>query len=165
MSILAIEKVREYFAAAGMSDRVLEFAASSATVELAAEQVGCEPARIAKTLSFAGEGDGCILVMAAGDARVDNKRFRAEFGIKPRMLPSEEVELRVGHAVGGVCPFAVAPGAAVYLDCSLRRFDIVYPAAGSSNSAVRLSLAELEQHTAFVRWVDVCKNWRPEEAE
>ena len=161
---MAIEKVREYFASVGMEDRVLEFADSSATVELAAEQVGCEPARIAKTLSF-GAAEGCILVVAAGDARVDNKRFREEFGIKPKMLPFEQVEELTGHAVGGVCPFAVADGAAVYLDKSLQRFDVVYPAAGSSNSAVRLTLAELENHTGFVRWVDACKSWRPEEQE
>lgn len=161
---MAIEKVREYFASVGMEDRVLEFEHSSATVELAAEQVGCEPARIAKTLSFIA-AEGCILVVAAGDARVDNKRFREEFGIKPKMLAFEQVEELTGHAVGGVCPFAVAEGAAVYLDKSLQRFDVVYPAAGSSNSAVRLTLAELEQHTGFVRWVDACKSWRPEEQE
>lgn len=163
---MAIEKVKEYFAGVGMSDRVLEFANSSATVELAAEQVGCEPARIAKTLSFiGGTEDGCLLVVAAGDARVDNKRFREEFGLKPRMLPADQVESLTGHAVGGVCPFATAEGASVFLDRSLQRFEIVYPAAGSSNSAVRLTLPELEQHTGFVRWVDVCKGWRPEEQE
>lgn len=161
---MAIEKVKEYFAGMDMADRVLEFAHSSATVELAAEQVGCQPAHIAKTLSFSA-AEGCLLVVAAGDARVDNRRFREEFGLKPRMLPAEQVEELTGHAVGGVCPFAVAPGAAVYLDKSLQRFDIVYPAAGSSNSAVRLSLPELEQYTGFVRWVDVCKAWRPEEQE
>lgn len=143
-----------------MADRVLEFATSSATVELAAQAVGCEPAHIAKTLGFSlpdAEAEGCVLVVAAGDAKVDNKLFKQEFGFKAKMLPADQAEAKIGHRVGGVCPFAVNPGAQVYLDESLRRFERVYPAAGSANSAVRLSLAELEQTAKPIKWVNVCK--------
>lgn len=159
---MAIEKVKAYFAAQGMAERILEFDVSSATVELAAQALGCEPAHIAKTLGFA-DGEGCLLVVAAGDAKVDNRRFRDEFGMKAKMLPPADAERLIGHAVGGVCPFAVNPGVPVYLDESLKRFEIVYPAAGSSNSAVRLTLPELEQLSLAAKWVDVCKGWREEE--
>lgn len=156
---MSIEKVRAYFASVGMAERILEFDVSSATVALAAEALHCEPARIAKTLSFAN-GDGAILVVAAGDAKVDNPRFKAEFGMKARMLSHEDAVRLIGHAVGGVCPFAVNEGVPVYLDESLRRFDVVYPAAGSSNSGIGLTIPELEEHSRCERWVDVCKAWR-----
>ena len=155
---MAIEKVREYFKSFGMEDRVLEFDVSSATVELAAEALHCEPCRIAKTLSFMVNGSP-ILIVAAGDARVDNKKYRTQFETKAKMLTSEEVETLVGHAVGGVCPFAVSEGVAVYLDESLKRFETVFPACGSSNSAIELTIEELEKCSSFVSWVDVCKDW------
>ena len=153
---MAIEKAKEFFSERGMEDRVLEFDASSATVELAAAAVGCEPARIAKTLSFHVDGQ-VALVVAAGDARIDNQKFKAEFQTKAKMLKTEEVEPLVGHGVGGVCPFAVNEGCNVYLDDSLRRFDVVYPACGSASSAIGLTLSELEACTQPSSWVDVCK--------
>ena len=156
---MSIEKVKAYFASAGMEDRVLEFDVSSATVALAAQALHCEPTRIAKTLSFS-DGDGALLIVAAGDAKVDNPRFKAEFGIKAKMLTPEDAVRLVGHAVGGVCPFAVNEGIPVYLDESLRRFETVFPACGSSNSAIELTIAELEEHSRCERWVDVCKAWR-----
>ena len=154
---MAIDKVKAYFAEFGREGDVMEFPASSATVELAAQAVGCEPARIAKTLSFA-VGDRVALVVCAGDARIANPKFKAQFGCKPRMLPAEEAEERIGHAVGGVCPFAVNEGCDVYLDESLRRFGVVYPACGSSNSAIALRLAkpfpqfERRRFERFRRW-------------
>ena len=155
---MSIDKVKAYFAQHGMEDRVVEFDVSSATVELAAVAVGCEPCRIAKSLTFKAD-DGAVLIVAAGDARVDNKKFKARFAQKAKMLtPQEAVEL-VGHAVGGVCPFAVNAGVKVYLDESLRRFDTVFPACGSANSAIELTIAELEMHAASLCWVDVCKDW------
>ena len=153
---MSIEKVKAYFKEFGMEDRILEFSVSSATVALAAEALGCEPERIAKTLSFVKD-DSCILVVAAGDARIDNPKFKAEFGMKAKMADFNEVARLCGHAVGGVCPFAVNEGVPVYLDESLRRFDFVYPAAGSSNSAIKLSLEELEKYSNYLKWVDVCK--------
>lgn len=153
---MSIEKVREYFKTVGIEDRILEFSVSSATVALAAEALGCEPERIAKTLSFVKD-DGCILVVAAGDARVDNAKFKAEFEMKAKMADYGEVARLCGHAAGGVCPFAVNEGVPVYLDASLKRFDFVYPAAGSSNSAIKLSIEELEKYSNFVKWVDVTK--------
>lgn len=156
---MAIEQVRAYFKAFGAEDRILEFPVSSATVALAAEALGCEPARIAKTLSFAS-GESCILVVAAGDAKVDNAKFKARFSMKAKMLSPEEAERLVGHAVGGVCPFAVNEGIPVYLDESLRRFQTVYPACGSSNSAIELTLEELERFSGAQAWVDVCKGWQ-----
>ena len=153
---MAIDKVKAYFAEFGREGDVMEFPTSSATVELAAQAVGCEPARIAKTLSFA-VGDRVALVVCAGDARIANPKFKAQFGTKPRMLPAEEAEERVGHAVGGVCPFAVNEDCDVYLDESLRRFDVVYPACGSSNSAIALAPDELVACTPGSTWVDVCK--------
>ena len=155
---MSIERVKAYFAAAGLADRVREFEVSSATVELAAQALGCEGKRIAKTLSFMGPA-GPLLVVAAGDARIDNPKFKARFGIKAKMLTPEQAVELVGHAVGGVCPFAVNEGVAVWLDESLKRFETVFPACGSSNSAIELTIPELEQHAAPKGWVDVCKGW------
>ena len=161
---MSIEKVRAYFTQLGIAQRIREFDVSSATVELAAQAVGVEPARIAKTLSFEVEGKP-ILVVAAGDARVDNTRYKAAFHCKAKMLSHEETASRIGHAVGGVCPFALPEDVKVYLDESLRRFDTVFPAAGSSNSAVEMSCEELERYSGSSAWVDVCKGWRPEEQQ
>ena len=141
---MAIEKVQEYFRRFGMEDRVREFPVSSATVALAAQALGCEPCRIAKTLSFLAEGEP-ILIVAAGDAKIDNAKYRAQFGTKARMISPEEVEPLIGHGVGGVCPFAIRDGVRVYLDESLRRFETVFPACGSSNSAIELTMEELEK--------------------
>ena len=158
---MSIDRVREFLRKHNMQDKILEFDVSSATVELAAVAVGCEPARIAKTLSFMVDGHP-ILIVAAGDAKVDNARFKANFHTKAKMLtPDEAVEL-VGHAVGGVCPFAVNEGVTTYLDESLRRFETVFPACGSSNSAIELTMPELESLTGAT-WIDVCKAWRSEE--
>lgn len=153
---MALDKVKAYFAQYGIADRILEFETSSATVELAAEAVGCEPARIAKTLSFY-VGDRVALIVAAGDARIDNPKYKAQFHGKAKMLKADDAEKLIGHAVGGVCPFAVNEGCDVYLDASLKRFDMVYPACGSSNSAIGLTLEELERYAKPVAWVDVCK--------
>ena len=153
---MAIEKVREYFRTLGIEDRILEFDVSSATVDLAAQAVGCEPARIAKTLSFY-VGDRVALIVAAGDARIDNPKFKAVFHTKAKMLKADDAERLIGHAVGGVCPFAVADTCDVYLDESLRRFETVFPACGSSSSAIELTLDELERAAAPVGWIDVCK--------
>lgn len=156
---MSIEKVKAYFAEHGMEKRILEFPVSSATVELAAQALNCEPKRIAKTLSFR-VGEQAILVVAAGDARVDNAKYKNRFGVKAKMLSREEAAEMIGHAVGGVCPFAVKEGVAVYLDESLKRFPTVFPAAGSSNSAIELTIAELETYSRFTAWVDVCKGWQ-----
>lgn len=156
---MSIEKVKAYFAEHGMEKRILEFPVSSATVELAAQALNCEPKRIAKTLSFR-VGEQAILVVAAGDARVDNAKYKNRFGVKAKMLSHEEAAEMIGHAVGGVCPFAVKEGVAVYLDESLKRFPTVFPAAGSSNSAIELTIAELETYSRFTDWVDVCKGWQ-----
>ena len=155
---MAIEKVKEFFKQFGMEDRIQEFEVSSATVDLAAAAVGCEPCRIAKTLSFMTE-EGPVLIVAAGDAKIDNTKYKAQFHTKAKMLtPDEAVEL-VGHAVGGVCPFAINDGVKVYLDESLRRFETVFPAAGSGSSAIELTLAELGNYSNSTAWIDVCKNW------
>lgn len=152
-----IEAVRNYLKGYGLDDRIQEFDASSATVELAALAVGCEPARIAKTLSFLVD-DCCVLIVTAGDQKIDNPKYKAVFHTKAKMLPFDQVEQLAGHAAGGVCPFAVPDTVKVYLDSSLKRFDTIYPAAGSPNSAVRLSPAELEQCAEhFSGWIDVCK--------
>ena len=153
---MSIEKVKAYFASRGMAERVLEFPVSSATVALAAEALGCEPCRIAKTLSFLVE-DRPILIVAAGDAKIDNPKYKARFATKAKMLSPEQAEELIGHAVGGVCPFAVNEGVTVYLDESLKRFRTVFPACGSSNSAIELTIPELEEHSGFAGWVDVCK--------
>lgn len=154
---MAIEPVRDYFRQLGLESRIREFNVSSATVELAAQAVGVEGARIAKTLSFRLD-DGCILVVAAGDAKIDNRKFKDRFGMKAHMLSADEVLALTGHAVGGVCPFALKDGVhGVYLDESLKRFTTIFPAAGSDNSAVELSCDELYQHSHAADWVDVCK--------
>ncbi len=153
---MAIEKVKAYFAAHGIESRVLEFDVSSATVELAAAALGCEGARIAKTMSFETP-DGDILIVAAGDVKIDNSKFKGTFHTKAKMLPFDECEARIGHAAGGVCPFAVNDGIKVYLDESLKRFETVFPACGSSNSAIELTIEELEKYSGFVSWIDVCK--------
>ena len=155
---MAFEAAKQYLDSIGLGDRVEQFDVSSATVELAAQAVGCEPAHIAKTLSFLAGNEG-MLIVAAGDAKVDNHKYKETFHTKAKMMtPDQAVEL-VGHAVGGVCPFGIKPGIKVYLDESLRRFDIVYPACGSANSAVRLSIPELESASKSSGWVDVCKGW------
>ena len=159
---MSIEIVKDYLAGFGLAERVIEFQESSATVEEAARDLGCEPARIAKTMAFQGP-DGAFLVVLAGDARVDNPRFKAQFHTKASMVKPEDLVAQVGHPMGGVCPFALRPGVPVYLDESLRRFAEVYPAAGTAASAVELNLAELEQTSGASGWVDVCKGWRPEE--
>ena len=153
---MAIEKVREFFRQYGMEDRICEFPVSSATVELAAQALGCEPCRIAKSLSFMTT-DGPILVIAAGDAKIDNSKYKAHFQQKAKMLTPDEAVALIGHAVGGVCPFAINDGVKVYLDESLKRFKTVFPACGSSNSAIELTIDELEKYSSFVCWVDVCK--------
>ena len=153
---MSIEKVRAYFQQFGMEDRILEFSVSSATVELAALAVGCAPERIAKTLSFM-VSDGPILIVAAGDAKIDNPKYKARFSQKARMLSFDQAAELIGHAVGGVCPFAVNEGVTVYLDESLKRFETVFPACGSSNSAIELTIPELERYSGFSGWIDVCK--------
>ena len=153
---MAIEKVREFFRSLGMEDRIMEFDVSSATVELASQALGCEPSRIAKSLSFITP-DGPVLVVAAGDAKIDNPKYKAQFSTKAKMLTPEQAVELIGHAVGGVCPFAVNEGVRVYLDRSLKRFDTVFPACGSSNSAIELTLEELERFSSAVSWVDVCR--------
>ena len=161
---MSVETVRRALAQAGFPGQVRELEESSATVELAAAALGCEGARIAKTLSFLTAA-GPVLIVAAGDARVDNHRFKEQFGDKARMIPADQVETLVGHAPGGVCPFALLPGVRTYLDESLRRFGTVFPAAGSSNSAVEMTLDQLEHCCdGFVQWVDLCRGWpRPQE--
>ena len=153
---MSIEKVKAYFAALGMEDRVLEFPVSSATVELAAAALGCEPCRIAKTLSFS-VGGAPILIVTAGDVKINNSAYKARFGAKAKMLTPDEAVTLIGHAVGGVCPFAVNEGVTVYLDESLRRFETVFPACGSGNSAIELTIPELEKYSGYAAWVDVCK--------
>lgn len=153
---MAIEKVREYFKKWNMEDRILEFDVSSATVELAAQALHCEGARIAKTLSF-HVGDQAILIVTAGDTKIDNAKYKATFGTKAKMLSFEEVEPLIGHAVGGVCPFGIKEGVKVYLDESMKRFQTVFPACGSANSAIELTIPEMEQYSGYEKWVDVCK--------
>lgn len=153
---MSIERARAHLAKYGLEDRIRELTVSSATVALAAKALGCEPARIAKTLSFEN-GEGAILILAAGDARIDNAKFKHRFGMKAHMLSAERVEPLIGHGVGGVCPFGINEGIPVYLDESLKRFDIVYPAAGTAASAVMLTLSELERASEADGWVDVTK--------
>lgn len=155
---MSIDKVRAYFRSLGMEDRVLEFEHSSATVELAAEALNCEPKRIAKTLSFK-IGDAAILIVTAGDAKIDNAKYKARFGSKAKMLTPDEAVEMIGHAVGGVCPFAVNDGVTVYLDESLKRFETVFPACGSSNSAIEMTIPDLETYSGYTDWVNVCKAW------
>ncbi|HIT01488.1 MAG TPA: YbaK/EbsC family protein [Candidatus Enterenecus merdae] len=155
---MSLDHATAHLAQFGLDGRIRLFDVSSATVELAAQAVGCPPAHIAKTLSFLLP-EGPVLILAAGDARVDNAKYKARFHTKAKMIPSEQVEPLIGHGVGGVCPFGVNEGVPVYLDQSLRRFDTVYPAAGTANSAVELSLEELERAAQAAGWVDVCKDW------
>lgn len=156
---MAIEVVREYLKQWDADKRILEFPVSSATVELASQAVGCEPARIAKTLSFL-VGDHAILIVTAGDAKIDNAKYKGLFHTKAKMLGFDQVTEMIGHAVGGVCPFGVKEGVEVYLDESLKRFHTVFPAAGSSNSAIEVTMEQLEQYSGSSQWVDVCKGWQ-----
>lgn len=153
---MSVEKVKKYFEEKGIADRIQEFEISSATVALAAKALQCEENRIAKTLSF-HVGEKVVLIVAAGDAKIDNAKYKAQFGAKAKMLSFDEAEPLIGHAVGGVCPFAVNEGVETYLDISLKRFSTVFPACGSSNSAIELSLKELEEYSDYKEWIDVCK--------
>lgn len=153
---MALEKVREYFKAYGMEERIREFEVSSATVALAAQALGCGPERIAKTLSFLVQ-ESPVLIVAAGDVKIDNSKYKKQFGTKAKMLSPDQVSEMTGHQIGGVCPFAVNQGVKVYLDESLKRFDTVFPACGSSNSAIELTIPELEKYAKEEGWVDVCK--------
>ncbi len=153
---MSIEKVKAYFRQFGMEERIREFEVSSATVELAAQALSCEPCRIAKSLSFMTP-EGPVLVVAAGDVKVDNHKYKETFHTKAKMLTADEAVDLIGHAVGGVCPFAVNDGVTVYLDESLKRFETVFPACGSSNSAIELTIPEMEQYAGAAGWVDVCK--------
>ena len=155
---MAIEKVRAYFKEFGIEDRIMEFDVSSATVELAAQAVGVEGARICKTLSFKNGEEGCILIQMAGDAKINNRKFKDQFGFKAKMLTAEEVVAFTGHAIGGVCAFAIEnPKVRVFCDESMKRFETIFPACGSSNSAIELTIPELERLSAYDSWVDVCK--------
>lgn len=156
---MGIAQVKEYFREYGLEERILEFKESSATVELAAQAVGCIPARIAKSLSFKVD-DEPVIVVAAGDAKVDNSKYKAFFHTKAKMLTMDEVDELIGHGVGGVCPFAIKDGVRVYLDESMKRFKSVYPAAGNASSAIELNLEEMEKYSNSLGWVDVCKNWQ-----
>ncbi|MDU5508979.1 YbaK/EbsC family protein [Enterococcus gilvus] len=157
---MSVETVKAYFSHYGIADRIQEFPVSSATVELAAQALDCAPERIAKTLSFKLKKAGdSLLIVTAGDAKIDNAKYKAMFGERALMLKVDEVEATIGHPVGGVCPFGINPGIRVYLDESLKRFDSVYPACGSANNAIELTIPELENYTQFTQWVDVCKNW------
>lgn len=155
---MSVEQAKRHLETCGLLDRVMEFDVSSATVERAAQAVGCAPAMIAKTLSF-DVGGTPTLIVAAGDAKIDNPKYKAQFHTKARMLSPDDVIEKIGHAVGGVCPFGVKDGVEVYLDVSLRRFEKVYPACGSANSAVSLTIEELEASAGAKAWIDVCKNW------
>ncbi len=153
---MSLEKARAYLEAKGLAERILVPEHSSATVAEAAAALGCEPAMIAKTLSFL-QGDTPVLVLAEGTARIDNPKYKAAFGCKAKMIPAEQVEALIGHGVGGVCPFGVNAGVRVYLDESLKRHETVYPAAGTDHSAVRLQVSELEYACGTTQWVDICK--------
>ncbi|MED1422339.1 YbaK/EbsC family protein [Bacillus altitudinis] len=158
---MSIKQVKDYFKQYEMDTRIQEFSVSSATVDLAASALGCEPERIAKTLSFLVNGQA-ILVVTSGDAKIDNKKFKEYFKTKAKMLPPHEVVDLVGHEIGGVCPFAIKNGVSVYLDHSLKRFETVYPACGSSNSAIELTIKQLENYSGYSQWIDVCKGWNHE---
>ncbi|NLY20253.1 MAG: YbaK/EbsC family protein [Tissierellia bacterium] len=155
---MSIERARKYFSEMGIEDRVREFEVSSATVEKAAEAVGCEPMRIAKSLSFMIKGVPTIVVVA-GEARIDNRKFKDEFLAKAKMIDPNELEELVGHEMGGICPFGIKDGVDVFLDISLKLFETVFPACGSDNSAIELSIEEMEKYSNYIKWVDVCKNW------
>ena len=154
---MSIEKAREYFAKQGMEGRIIEFATSSATVPLAAVAAGCEEARICKTLSFLGKEEP-LLILTAGDVKIDNHKYKETFGFKAKMLRAEQTVELIGHAVGGICPFGINDGVAVYLDESMKRFKTMFPACGSSNSAIELTIEELEKYSGYKLWVNVCKN-------
>ena len=155
---MAIEKVKEYFGTLGLADKVMEFAVSSATVELAAAAIGTEGARIAKSLTFRGADGCCLMIVTAGDTKIDNPKFKQTFGCKAKMLSADEVLAETGHAVGGVCPFALPEtGVKVYLDESMKRFETVFPACGSANSAIELDCDSLFTYSRALSWVDVCK--------
>ena len=154
---MSIERVKTYFQKFGIEDKIQEFEVSSATVELAAAALSCEPQRIAKTLSFLVDGQA-ILICTAGDAKIDNAKYKKQFQTKAKMIAPAEVETYIGHGVGGVCPFAVNEGVNVYLDVSLKRFETVYPACGSANSAICLTIPELEKYSGYLAWIDVCKD-------
>lgn len=158
---MSLTRVTACLTGVGLSDRIHTFEVSSATVALAAQAVGVIPARIAKTLSFRGV-DGCIVIVTAGDAKIDNAKYKAFFGVKAKMLTPEEALVHTGYAVGGVCPFALDAQIPVYLDVSMRRFDKIYPAAGTASSAVELTPEELEAVSHARAWVDVCKGWEAE---
>lgn len=155
---MGIENVKKFFSKYGIENNIKEFEVSSATVELAAKALCCEPCRIAKTLSFM-VNDISILIVTAGDAKIDNKKYKEQFRTKAKMLTPDDAINLIGHAVGGVCPFGIKEGVQVYLDESLKRFNTVFPACGSSNSAIELTIAELEKYSSFISWVDVCKDW------
>ena len=159
---MSIERVKAFFESKGMGSRVMEFETSSATVELAAQALGLKPCRIAKTLSFTANGSP-ILIVTAGDAKIDNSKYKKRFGAKAKMLTPDEAAELIGHPVGGVCPFAVNDGVTVYLDESLKRFKTVFPACGSGNSAIELTPDELEEYSSSAAWVDVCKDWKADE--
>ncbi len=153
---MSVDKVKQYFSKYGMESKVLEFEVSSATVELAAAALNCEPGRIAKTLSFL-VGEQPILIVSAGDVKIDNSKYKKTFGKKAKMLTKDQVVELIGHAVGGVCPFAIKEGVTVYLDASLKKYETVFPACGSSNSAIELTIPEMEKYSGYKEWVDVCK--------
>lgn len=153
---MSVDKVKKYFSQYGMDSRILEFDGSSATVDLAAAALNCEPGRIAKTLSFMVQ-DTPILIVSAGNVKIDNAKYKAFFGKKAKMLTADQVMELVGHAVGGVCPFAIKDGVKVYLDASLKKYETVFPACGSSNSAIELTIEEMEKYSGYKEWVDVCK--------
>ena len=156
---MAVERARAYLAPKGIADKIITFTTSSATVELAAQAAGVIPARIAKTLSFWTKEGGALLVVTAGDTKVDNHKFKDTMGVKPKMIPGDQVEALVGHAPGGVCPFGVNEGVKVYLDVSMKRFETMFPACGEHNNAIELTPEELEKYTDNCGWVDVCKGW------
>ncbi|WP_449619594.1 YbaK/EbsC family protein [Robertmurraya sp. Marseille-Q9965] len=162
---MSLESVKAHFKKWNRENDIQVFEQSSATVDMAAETIGVIPARIAKTLSFRGEDDKAILVVAAGDAKIDNKKFRHTFGYKARMLTAEEVVEQTGHVIGGVCPFGLANDLDVYLDVSMKRFETLFPACGSTNSAIELTCEELEEYSYAKNWVDVCKGWEEEQQE
>jgi prolyl-tRNA editing enzyme YbaK/EbsC (Cys-tRNA(Pro) deacylase) len=155
---MSVERAREYLKKWGMENDIRKFDVSSATVELAAQALNCEPKRIAKTLSFMID-DRCILIVTAGDSKIDNPKYKAEFGVKAKMLKAEEVMEYTGHEIGGVCPFGVKSDIKTYLDISLKRFKTVFLASGSSNSIIELKVSELEEISAAIKWIDVCKSW------
>lgn len=163
---MAIENVKEYLKQFSAEGRVIEFPVSSATVELAAEAAGVIPARIAKTMSFKDKEEGCILIATAGDAKIDNSKFKQCFKTKAKMLTAEEVVEYTGHAIGGVCPFDIKnENVKIYMDISMKRFDTVFPACGSSNSAIEVTCDEIFQFAKAIEWIDVCKGWEEEENE